>query len=186
MSVSHNFRSALGGFNREDVVHYIEYARAQHDAEIAQLRSENQALKEELAALRAAPAASCTELEERIAALEAERDELKAQLDATAPEEIEPEQLQPQELMVKELEAYRRAERAERNARERAQQIYDQANGVLADAAVQVDEAAARIGQMTDMVSTQLGALQSAVTGSKEALSAAVSVLAAIRPEEQE
>ena len=30
MAVSKNFRSALGGFNRQDVVRYIEYMNTKH------------------------------------------------------------------------------------------------------------------------------------------------------------
>ena len=34
------FRTSLSGFNREDVVRYIEFLNAQHAAEISQLNSE--------------------------------------------------------------------------------------------------------------------------------------------------
>ena len=53
MSQSHNFRSALGGFNREDVVRYIEYINSKNTSAVNQLKSENQSLKDELNALRA-------------------------------------------------------------------------------------------------------------------------------------
>lgn len=192
MAASHTFRSALGGFNREDVVQYIEYTRSRHDAEIAQLKSDNQALKEELAVLRARPSlentpdlsAQLAELEEKYAAIEQERNALTAQIAQLQTElsskEAPVAQTPSQELAGKELEAYRRAERAERVARERAQLIYDQANGVLADATVHVDEAAAQIGQMTDTVSAQLSALQEAVSSSKHALKEAAATLASI------
>lgn len=192
MAASHTFRSALGGFNREDVVQYIEYTRSRHDAEIAQLKSDNQALKEELALLRARPSqentpdlsAQLAELEEKYAAIEQERNALTAQIAQLQAElsskEAPVAQTPNQELAGKELEAYRRAERAERVARERAQLIYDQANGVLADATVHVDEAAAQIGQMTDTVSAQLSALQEAVSSSKHALKEAAATLASI------
>ena len=39
------FRSALNGFNREDVVRYLEYINAQHAAELNQLRSELEYLR---------------------------------------------------------------------------------------------------------------------------------------------
>ena len=44
MAVSHNFRSAMGGFKREDVVRYIEYMNTKHAEEIAALTEEQQAL----------------------------------------------------------------------------------------------------------------------------------------------
>lgn len=198
MAASHTFRSAIGGFNREDVVQYIEYTRSKHDAEIAQLKSDNQALKDELAVLRGQPAqapsedlsAKLVELEEKLTAAEQERNALLAQVaqlqaELTAKEVAAP-QSPSQELAGKELEAYRRAERAERVARERAQLIYDQANGVLADATIHVDEAAAQIGQMTDNVSAQLTALQEAVSGSKHALKEAAATLASICTQAEE
>ena len=52
MSQTHNFRSAIGGFNRQDVVRYIEYINGKHISLVNQLKSENQALKDELAAIR--------------------------------------------------------------------------------------------------------------------------------------
>ena len=40
MAQQQTFRSALNGFNREDVVSYIEYLNSVHTAEINQLNSE--------------------------------------------------------------------------------------------------------------------------------------------------
>lgn len=40
MAAQQNFRSAFNGFNRDDVVRYIEYLNAKHTAEINQLNSE--------------------------------------------------------------------------------------------------------------------------------------------------
>ena len=37
-----NFRSALNGFNRQDVVHYIEYLNNQHNAQLEQLNTQLQ------------------------------------------------------------------------------------------------------------------------------------------------
>ena len=85
-----------------------------------------------------------------------------------------------------ELEAYRRAERMERVAKERADQIYFKANGVLADATVKVDEATAQISGLTDKVMEQLHLLQSAVLGSKQALSDAAATMYTLRPEAEQ
>jgi uncharacterized UPF0146 family protein len=85
-----------------------------------------------------------------------------------------------------ELEAYRRAERTERMARERADQVYRKTNGVLAEASLRVDQVATDIGGIADQVVQQLQMLQQAVTGSKQALNDAVSVMYAIRPESEE
>ena len=67
-------------------------------------------------------------------------------------------------------------------ARERAEQMYNQANAVLADATVKVDDAAAVISQMSDKVMGELAELQSAVSGSKQALKDAAATMYAIRP----
>ena len=40
MAAPKNFRSAFNGFNREDVVRYLEYINAKHTAEINQLTGE--------------------------------------------------------------------------------------------------------------------------------------------------
>ena len=102
-----NFRSALGGFNREDVVRYIEYINNQHKSEIEQLNTQLQTAQE---ALAKASTADDSSLREKLQAAEARCAELEAQLAnsaSTAPVRVGDE-----------LEAYRRAERAERLARE--------------------------------------------------------------------
>lgn len=231
MSANQNFRSAFNGFNREDVVHYIEFINAKHAEELNQLRSEVAFLQEKLSApnqeavqLLAEAAAARDEykqqleeavsgkeaLEELCAELEAQRDaavssavpaanvqelegrilnlqrELTAALEAKAAAEAACHTASIQSRMEQELEAYRRAERTERIARERAEQVYRTTNGVLADATVRVDEAAAKISDMTDQVMRQLELLQSAVSGSKQALQDAAATMYAIRPGAEE
>lgn len=235
MSAPQKFRSAFNGFNREDVVHYIEYLTSRHTAEINQLTSEldflkskqltdqtplalemstaAQAEKEVLQARIAELEARCAalesedlivitdegadrkvkELEARCASLEAQ---LKEALAAALPVQATPSN------MEQELEAYRRAERAERLAQERAAlveqianenaerteqlakahaaQVYNQANSALADATVKVDAAAAEISTMVDSAMQQLAQLQAAVTGSKQALKDAAVTMYAI------
>ena len=70
----------------------------------------------------------------------------------------------------------------ERVARERAEQVYFQANAALADATVKVDAAALQISQMSEAVLNQLNGLQLAVNNSKQALSDASATMYAIRP----
>lgn len=218
-----NFRSAFNGFNREDVVHYIEYLNTNHSAEINQLRSELELLQNKLDA-----ASANTEAQERLAAAEAQREEYKRKL-AEAEEDAEALRRRCAELererndaltkantidpsleercralegqlqaaiaardtalrnaarcqVEQELEAYRRAERTERVARQRAEQVYSQANGALADATVKVDEASSQIALVTDKVSAQLEQLKQAVAGSKQALADAAATLYTIRP----
>lgn len=144
MAVSMNFRSAFNGFNREDVVHYIEYISARHTAEVNQLNSEIEYLKgrqpasteDETAPLQARIAeleAHCAELEAaqtdstRVQELEARCAQLEAQLQQ-AQENCAQQPLPQQYSMEQELEAYRRAERTERLAQERAELIEQIAN----------------------------------------------------------
>ena len=179
MPAPQNFRSAFNGFNREDVVRYLEYINAKHIAEVNQLTSDVDYLRAQLET--AEPQADA------VAALEAERDELKAQLEAMTARVAELEAAQQTAAPVsanEELEAYRRAERAERMARERAELVYHQVNGVLAEATVKVDSVASEIGGMADQVMSQLTQLQVAVANSKKALNEAASTMYAIRPNE--
>lgn len=205
MATPQSFRSAFNGFNRDDVVHYIEYINSKHTTEVNQLKSDVDALQtklnavpeapdltEELEALRqerdallekvsqleaqaAAAAESEQALQERCAALEAE-------LQTAKKEPVAPTVPSPQCQVSYELETYRRAERTEREARERAEQVYHLTNSALADATAKVDAAADQIGQMTDSVLAQLNQLQTAVTGSKKALKDAAATMYTIRP----
>jgi len=184
VSAPQNFRSAFNGFNREDVVRYLEYINTKHTTQLNQLNSENDYLRVKLDSLQPDPGleqerdallARVEELEARCAQLEQQLAEAQA-----APAEV------PAPTVVgsttEELEAYRRAERTERMARERSELIYHQVNGVLADATVKVDSVASEIAVMADQVMSQLNQLQSAVSGSKQALQDAVSTMYAIKP----
>ena len=175
MPAPKNFRSAFNGFNREDVVRYLEYINAKHTAEINQLTGEADYLRAQLETVQ--PQA------EAIAALEAERDQLMAQLEAMTARIAELEAKEEAAVRTDdELEAYRRAERTERVAKERAELVYHQINGVLAEASQKVEGVANEIGGMADQVMSQLTQLQVAVASSKKALSDAASTMYAIRP----
>jgi len=160
MAKAQPFRTALGGFNREDVVNYIAYLNNRHNSQMEQLNTQ---LLSAQAALKKAQDTS--ELTAQLDAALARCAELEAQLEASAQTEHE-------------LEIYRRAERTERQAKERAAQIYTQANATLADATAQADAA-------VSLVTGQLQQLQEAVADSKAQLQQAVDALYAIRPEEE-
>ena len=173
MAESHSFRSAFNGFNRQDVVHYIEYLNHKHTGLINQMKSENQALRDELSALRSTQTS---------AAAESEKDALIAQLQAQL-EELQ-SSASAQQLTNAELEAYRRAERAERAAKERAEQIYFQATATLSEAATQVDDAAKLFSTIADQIGTHIEQLKSAADSGKAALQDAASTMYAIHTEE--
>ena len=157
-----NFRSALGGFNRQDVVHYIEYMNNQHKAEIEQLNTQLQTAQE---ALSRAGGAANEEVLAKLEAAEARCAELEAKLAQEPQKDTE-------------LEAYRRAERAERLARDRANQIYEQANALLAEATSKIEAASDSFGTISSQLAQQL-------ERSKAELQEAVAAMYAIRPTEE-
>ena len=203
MAQQQSFRSALNGFNREDVVSYIEYLNSVHAAEINQLNSEleffrnrqpmtdfvpepaleevgqqNEVIEQQAARIREL-FDRCKELENQVAQAEEAKNHAEEKLQAVL---IQQNTLQSR--AGEELEAYRRAERIERLAKERAEQLYQQTNGALAEASVRVDEAAGQIGQLSDRVMEQLAQLQQAVSGTKQIMREATQVMYAIRPQE--
>ena len=162
------FRTAFHGFNREDVVRYIEYLNNQHNAQIEQLTNQLQAT---------AQAEACdTDLREQLEAALERCAQLEAQL-AEAPV--------PASATEQELEAYRRAERAERVAQERAQQICTQANAILADTTAKAEAAAEQITALTQQASAHLQACQEAVADTQALFQDAVSALYAIKAEDE-
>ncbi len=179
MAANMNFRSAFNGFNREDVVHFIEYLNAKHSAELNQLRSEMNLLRSQPVAIQGGEAnRELAELREVRDRLQAQLAELQKRYDALEAEKAPTIQYST----AQELEAYRRAERTERIAKERAEQVYHQVNGALADATVKVDTTFAQLGELADQLGTQLAQLQGVVTDSRQALADATATLYTIRP----
>lgn len=161
MATQH-FRSALNGFNRQDVVQYIEFLNNQHNAKVEQLNNQ----------LRNAKFPADSQLQAQLDAALEKCARLEAQLANASVSNTE-----------QELEAYRRAERTERIAQERAQQICTQANAILADTAAKAETAVAHIAELAAQANTQLQAYQEAVSGTQAVFQEAVDALYAIKPE---
>lgn len=123
MALQQKFRGAFNGFHREDVVNYIARMTHDHEAQVNGLKTEMGTLKEELAAER-----------EKTAMLLAEINGLRAQA----------AQKQAQE----ELELFRQAERAQREAGEQVARAYEKAETVLADSMAQVDALSQALGTL--------------------------------------
>ena len=185
MAANQNFRSAFNGFNREDVVHYIEYLNAKNTNAVNQLKSENQSLLTELEALRE-KSAHDPELEARCASLQEENDALREQIAQLKEEAANAAQKAANRVAAEELEAYRRAERVERAAQERTQQIYRQVTGTLAETATQVDEAADQFKRLSQVLSGHMAEMQDMVDRSRNALLSASATMYSIRPTELE
>ena len=162
-----NFRSALNGFNRQDVVSYIEYMNHKHNLQVEQLNTQLQA---------ALAKSGDGELQARLEAAEARIQELEA-AQGQAGECVS--------CTEQELEAYRRAEKAERQANERAQQIYAQANAALAEASAKAEEISGQIGAAAETLAEQLKHYQQTILDTKGAYEDAAATLYAIRPEEE-
>ena len=180
MAAFQNFRSALNGFNREDVVHYIEYINNLHNSQVNQLKTEIQTLQAELDTLKKVE--PTPDLSGELAEANAKIEELEQEL-AAARDEAQQAQNRPH--TESELEAYRRAERAERVANERVSQLYSQANGVLADATVRTDEAATRVAAAADVIAAQLGELQAALVAGRNTMKDAAAAMYAVKPLEE-
>lgn len=195
MAAPQNFRSAFHGFNREDVVHYLEYINAKHQNQVNQLTAEVEELRsrleqqpdEEQAQLVESLQSECAALTAQLEEAETAKADLEARCAALEQQIVENSVETAEETPAappasEELETYRRAERIEREARERAELVYFQANGVLTEATAKVDGIAAEITDMADHVMSQLTQLQMAVSSSKQALQDAASIMGTIRP----
>lgn len=195
MAASYNFRTAFNGFNREDVVHYIEYINSKNTTLVNQLRADLANAQQEVATLRETPPKDfdmeeIEQLKARIAQLEDEvltaqiaKSDAEAGLEAMTKQRDEAIAAQSavKNNSEAELETYRRAERMEREAKERADAMYAQANAVIANASAKVDEAAQHINGIADQVAEQLSVLQNAILDSKSALKDASASISNIR-----
>ena len=212
MAEQQNFRTAFNGFNRDDVVQYIEELNARHAAEVNQLNSDLQYLQEKLDALESVcpeldapmsePIANepmnvdsglVEELEAQLAEAEESARTAKAQLEEQKAENLRLQVLldaalarQNEAHNTAELDTYRRAERVERDARNRAREVSDKANAALSDATNKVDETAIQISELTEAAMQKLRQLQLAISGSKQILRDTATVLYSIRPEDEE
>lgn len=165
MATTQRFRSALNGFNREDVVNYIEYLNNRHNAQLEQLNNQLQEVKgavsadvvDDLQAQLDAALARCAELEEKLSVKEASTN--------------------------RELEAYRRAEEAERKANDRAREIYAQAQTALDGATAMAEAAAEEFNQVAERTTQQLKEYQNSIAATVSNFKSAAASLNAVKPE---
>ena len=191
-----NFRSSLHGFNRQDVANYLEYLNNRHAAQVNQLNTDLEALRRQAEApaedpQRAALETSCQELEQQLAAARKERDEALAQKEAVE-QKLEAAQRDREEALLRssgekldanrELEAYRRAERTERVARERAEQVYSESGTVLTQASNRIEAALRQMTGISQQVTGQLDTLQTAIASSRLALQDAAQTIDKLKP----
>lgn len=191
-----NFRSSLHGFNRQDVANYLEYLNNRHAAQVNQLNTDLEALRRQAEApaedpQRTALEARCRELEQQLEAARQERDEALAQREA-AEQKLASAQQDREEALLRscgekleanrELEAYRRAERTERMARERAEQVYSETGTVLTQASNRIEAALRQMTGISQQVTGQLDTLQTAIASSRLALQDAAQTIDKLKP----
>ena len=180
------FRSALNGFNRSDVVSYIESVSAEQKAALQALQDENQKLKNEKLKLESkimqmqqddealqeqvnSLAAEAAELTEKLTQAEADKDAAEAaylehvsNTEEPAEPEAEDAQDEEEDACSEELAAYRRAEAAERSAVQRANRIYAQISEICESARNKYLESGDEIAALTADLTSGLARLQEA------------------------
>ena len=149
------FRTAVGGFNRMDVVSYIESLSLQNQQTLKKLQEENSDLRRQIAQYEAASAPS--ELEEAVA--EPETVELEVP-EAEAIAHAEPETAS---LKEQELAAYRRAEAAERTARTRASQLNQSVDEIFSEALSRFDNSGSEANALCEDLLSSYSRLQEAL-----------------------
>lgn len=134
-----NFRSALHGFNRTDVVQFIQAQTTEHEKALRLLREENARLQEALEAARTEAADATAQLEALTAAQETQEAApvpapAETALNAPMAPVASVVAAAPSNFNEMELAAYRRAEMTERMARERAAASAERMKTVFAQA----------------------------------------------------
>lgn len=194
--MNQNFRSSLHGFNRQDVANYLEYLNNRHAAQVNQLNTDLEELRRQVQAPAADPQrlileSRCRDLEQQLRQAQSERDEALAQKEE-ALRKLEDARKDREDALLRvsgekldanrELEAYRRAERTERVARERAEQVYSETGTVLTQASNRIDTALRQMTGISRQVSTQLDTLQAAISSSRLALQDAADTIEKLKP----
>ena len=213
MNEPQTFRSAFNGFHREDVVNHIAYMTSKHDALVKELRSENDTLRTELEDLRSrldddtAAQDRAADLERDLEAKGQELSDLREELEtanqllneqaeqlAALREELEeareaaakPAAIEKSANHWDGLRAYRRAETAERQAKERVNDLYTSANTALRGAGSTLADTNAAFEALAEKFREDLVELMNAIETGKTALTTAADTLDTLRPEETE
>ena len=166
MGETPHFRTAVGGFHKSDVTEYIAKTAAAHQKALQEKDKEIEKLKERLNVLEQAAMAE----EAAIAATAAPEAHETPAAEAPAPETDEP-------LSQLELEAYRRAEAAERLASQRAKRLYETLGDICESTRQQLEStdgaAKATISAMEKQIRTlqeTYSSLTAALTGARQHL----------------
>lgn len=134
MADDYRFRTAVGGFHKGDVSAYIAAIASKHKAELSKLEQALTAAEQENAQLR-----------QQLAAAEA------AQLEVPT---VEAEALPctSEHITELELDAYRRAEAAERLAYQRAKRLYEDMQDICSDSTTRLHDVSAASQEAIDTI----------------------------------
>ena len=197
------FRTSVGGFNRSDVADYIEALCVEQKKALKALEDEKESLTSQLEEAQISLTSKEQEtrelrqkLEETETALAASESALEEALELadaqTAKPKAEP-QAEPQaeqaDYCAKELEAYRRAEAAERLAMERASRLRSRLSGLVDTVSGRYEQTGREIQALSEDIRTNLQRMQEALSDLDvifEETTDAFETLDAPEPEEQE
>ena len=150
-----HFRTAVGGFHKSDVAAYIAAIAKEHQSQLQEKDKEIQQLQQQL-------------------------DHVLEQLHTAAAEAVsEPAAPEPQEVSSEdsldrmELEAYRRAEAAERIAAQRAKKLYEALGDICTDARTQLENADSAARNSITAMELQLQTLEDSCDALTAALTSA-------------
>ena len=162
-SQTYSFRSALSGFNRADVIAFIGQLSASHEAELRERDEALRVSREEVERLQRENA--------RLIKLVADRpEERPAEKQPEVPAAQADAALPTQE---QELEAYRRAERCEREARARAEKLCAAAAAEVDGAGKKLLSQEERLLSVSSSLADDIASLQSTMADICEQLSGA-------------
>ncbi len=174
----------------------LEQALEDRDQELSDRDSEMAALRQELDEanqllshrdeLLAAREKEMTTQEKEMKALRKELADLRDRLAEAKEEAAKPAAIEKSANHWDELRAYRRAETAERRARERVNELYDGASAALRTAGEGLGTTTAAIDVLVEQFRADLVALQEAIDAGRDSLTAAAKTLEDIRPLDEE
>lgn len=193
------FRTSVGGFNRSDVADYIEALCVEQKKALKALEDEKESLTSQLEEAQISLTSKEQEtrelrqkLEETETALAASESALEEALELadaqTAKPKAEP-QAEQADYCAKELEAYRRAEAAERLAMERASRLRSRLSGLVDTMSGRYEQTGQEIQALSEDIRTNLQRMQEALSDLDvifEESTDAFETLDASEPEEQE
>ena len=172
MSDFSKFRTSINGFNRTDVVNYVESMALTYQKELRQLRDENAKLSAENSSLSAekdALTAQNESLSIELASLREQQNDVSNTSSTSTEPESDAEVVAPtlEEDSAcgeqQELAAYRRAEQAERNAAARAKRLRQQLDALCDSARSRYQDTGEELSALAADLSENLSRLQDSV-----------------------